>query len=176
MNTFKEAKSCFWIIYDRSCALGRWPTHSPSPLPVPLPSPALLASRALQQKGETSARPRGTCRRGRAPLPGAPGAPPFFPGARVGGEGTCGACALWPGSARLLAARSENRSATHLDGTSLPPPPLCPGALPSRGKKSLCPAKLEFLPRGILGRSAAAQVGRVASASTAGLVVGFLGS
>lgn len=136
-------------------------------------SPAGLFSRG---KGETSARPRGTSRRGRAPLPGAAGAPPFSPGARVGGEGTCGACALGPRAARLLAAGSENRCATHLDGASLPPPPLCPGALPSLGKKSLFPAKLEFLPRGILGRSAAAQVGRVASASTAGLVVGFLGS
>lgn len=32
------------------------------------------------------------------------------------------ACALRPGSARLLAAQSEHRSATHLDGASPPPP------------------------------------------------------
>lgn len=149
------------------------PPLFPSLSNLPPFSPAGLFSRG---KGETSARPRGTCRRGRAPLPGAPGAPPFFPGARVGGEGTCGACALRPGPARLPATRSENRSATHLDGASLPPSPLCPRALPSLRRKSLCPAKLEFLPRGILGRTAAAQVGRVAFASTAGLVIGFLGS
>ena len=36
--------------------------------------------------------------------------------------------------------------------------------------------QLEFLPRGSLGGSAAAQAGRVASAAIAGPVVDFLGS
>lgn len=105
---------------------------------------------------------------------GRPGPLPFPPGGT--GGGSCGACALRLEPARPLAAPSEHSSATHLDGASPPPRRLSPGAFPSLGKKSLCPAQLEFLPRGNLGGSAAARVGRVASASIAGPVVGFLGS
>lgn len=43
-------------------------------------------------------------------------------------------------------------------------------------EESTVPAQLGFLPRGSLGGSAAAQAGRLASASTAGPEVGFLGS
>lgn len=171
-------EACFWAVSDLSCALGSWSTHTcPPPRPAPsllLLSPARRFSQISREKGEITARPRGTRRRERAPLPGAPRAPPSSPSAT--GGGSCGACALRLESARPLAAQSDHHSTTHLDGASPPPWRLSLGALPSLGKKSLCPAQLEFLPRGSLGGSAAAQVGRVASASIAGPAVGFLGS
>lgn len=167
-------KACFQAVSLSEVAL--WTAGLPPPVPAGLPplSPAKRFSQISREKGEITARPRGTRRRERAPLPGAPRAPPFPPGGT--GGGSCGACALRLEPARPLAAPSEHSSATHLDGASPPPWRLSPGAFPSLGKKSLCPAQLEFLPRGNLGGSAAARVGRVASASIAGPVVGFLGS